>query len=459
MGDEKTEVRISSDEMEAYITLHEDAETEYGLKSILESLEKAGVRAGIDEQKIQSVIDRQIYDREVVIAKGVPAKDGKEGYFDYNFDCNFDNKPKILPDGSVDYWSIHNIETVVEGQVIAVYHPATMGENGFTVKGKTLIGKKGRELPPLKGKGFERSEDNVTYTATLTGKIEKQGERIAVLPVYEIFGNAELVNGVIDFKGDLIIHGGVEAGMKISATGNITIDGVVEPSEITARKNVILRSGMLGGSIVAKGNLSAKFLENVNARIDGNIEADVFMNSDISCRGKVHLNGTRGRIIGGQTYGVEGIIASDIGNSAEIKTNVAVGMDLESAEKIRELEKRIQENEDYSVKIELGLAKFAEMERTQGVSMREDPRRVALLREKVKCSATLATDQSQLKVLKRESELSKGAFVRVFQNLYPGVCVCIDEMRTYNRQHQECVDVIRRGDKIVLCRIEEDAVG
>lgn len=458
MGDEKTEIRISSDEMEAYLSLPENHETEYDLKSILESLDSAGVKAGIDEQKIQMMIDRQIYDREILVAQGVPAKDGEEGFFDYNFNCQFDSKPKALPDGSVDYWSIHNIETVVEGQVIAIYHPATLGENGVTVKGKTLIGKKGRELPPLKGKGFERNSDNQTYIASITGKIEMQNDRIMILPVYEIYGNAELVNGVIDFKGDLIIHGGVEVGMKINASGNITIDGVVEPCEITARKNIILRSGMLGGSLTTMGDLSVKFLENVTAKVNGNIEADVFMNSDVSCRGKIHLNGAKGRIIGGQTYGVVGITASDIGNASEIKTSVAVGMDLEAAEKIRELEKRIQDTEDYSIKIELGLSKFESMEKSQGVSFREDPRRVALLREKVKCGATLATDKTQLEVLKREAEISRGACVRVSKNLYPGVEVAIDEMRIFTRERQEAVDVIRRSDKIVLCRIEEDEV-
>lgn len=63
-------------------------------------------------------------------------------------------KPKLLPDGSVDYWSVHSIESVTAGQVIAVYHPAVSGEDGIPVKGRPVPAKHGREQMPLKGKGF-----------------------------------------------------------------------------------------------------------------------------------------------------------------------------------------------------------------------------------------------------------------------------------------------------------------
>ena len=75
-----------------------------------------------------------------------------------------------------------------------------------------------------------------------------QNDRIVILPIHEVQGNAELSSGNIDFRGDVVIHGGVESGVKIRATGSITIDGVVEACTLEAGKDIILRSGMLGGN-------------------------------------------------------------------------------------------------------------------------------------------------------------------------------------------------------------------
>ena len=58
------------------------------------------------------MVEQQIYNQEVLIAEGDPAEDGTDGYYDYKFDMNFSKKPKVRPDGSVDYWSIKMVEMV-----------------------------------------------------------------------------------------------------------------------------------------------------------------------------------------------------------------------------------------------------------------------------------------------------------------------------------------------------------
>lgn len=91
-------------------------------------------------------------------------------------------------------------------------------------------------------------DDEVTYTASMDGKIEMQNDRIVVLPVHEVSGNAELAEGNIDFRGDIVIHGNVESGVSIRATGSITIDGVAEACMLEAGKDIILRGGMLAAT-------------------------------------------------------------------------------------------------------------------------------------------------------------------------------------------------------------------
>lgn len=80
--------------------------------------------------------------------------DGTDGYYEYKFDTNFDGKPKLLPDGSVDYWSVHSIESVTAGQVIAVYYPAVSGEDGMSVKGRAGACQARKRTDAVKGQRF-----------------------------------------------------------------------------------------------------------------------------------------------------------------------------------------------------------------------------------------------------------------------------------------------------------------
>ena len=169
---QKPIIRITFDEMEAYMLLPEPEQgTGYTDSQIRQEMAARGITTGIDEQRISDMLEGHTYNAELLVAQGKKPVDGTDGYYEYKFDTNFDGKPKLLPDGSVDYWSVHSIESVTAGQVIAVYHPAVSGEDGMSVKGRLVPAKHGREQMPLKGKGFDRMDDEVTYTASMDGKI------------------------------------------------------------------------------------------------------------------------------------------------------------------------------------------------------------------------------------------------------------------------------------------------
>ena len=171
--------RITYDEMEAFLTLPVPKEgEEYTLEELLALLEKNQIRHGIEQETLRKMLRERIYNKEVCIAVGTPVVDGIDGHFDYHFNNNFSKKPKIRPDGSVDYWSINMVEPVEKGQVIAIYKPPVPGEDGMTVKGRPLPAKRARELPPLKGRGFTRQEDGNTYTSNMDGKIDMENDRI-----------------------------------------------------------------------------------------------------------------------------------------------------------------------------------------------------------------------------------------------------------------------------------------
>ena len=442
---------MTADSMEAYVMLiTPDDGGEYTIESLQKALDDRGVKYGIDEAALTELIDEKKYGVETLVAQGTEPVDGKDGYYDYNFNCNFDKKPLMRPDGTVDYWSVKSIESVVQDQVIAEYHPCVEGMDGKTVTGKPIPAKRGREQLPLKGKGFERKDDN-TYVALMSGKIETQNDRVVILPVHELSGNADLSSGNIDFHGDVVIHGSVESGVIVKASGTITVDGIVEACTLEAGEDIILRSGMLGGnkaSVKTKGSITAKFFEFTRIECAGDIRADVLMDCQVQCFGKIIMNGKRGSIIGGLTHGVCGIEVTTLGNDAEKKTVIMAGASPEGYAKLRQLEKTIQELSQGLAQIEEGLRKFEELEKARGVSYKDDPRRVTLLRIKIRDTATLAHSKEEAKQLRNLIESASGACVTVLRGTYPGAVIQIEDTKLLVQNYVKAAEFYKLQDKI-----------
>lgn len=444
------QVRIDDDDMRAFLCIQEELKDDYDNEAVIyQFLKEKGVNYGIIEENLKELLEKQLYNHEIVIAQGLQPENGVDGYYEYKFNLDFSKKPKIRPDGTVDYWSIKMVETVEEGQVIAIYHKAYQGQDGMNVKGKIVLAKRGRDQVPLRGKGFERSEDGSIYTALINGKIEMMNGRITILPVYEINGDVDLSVGNIDFRGDVIIHGGVCTGVNIKATGTVTIDGIVEGAQIEAGKDVVLRSGVMGASrasITSRGNITAKFFEYTKVHANGSIQADVFLNCKVSCGGSIILDGKKASIVGGDVWAIERISVHTLGSDGEVKTKVRIGNDATVVRRIGILKSKIEVEEENLRKIEEGLKILGDV--------KNDPRRTELLRVKIRDSALLSDDTAELEKLENQVERAKGGNIAVKGKVYPGVSVEMDDLRVQVKEEQENLEFVKNPDKIIMCQLE-----
>lgn len=450
-------VRITEDYMEAYMTVKPSGTPEdYTVEYLTEVLHLNSVKIGILQDSLQKIIDNHLYDREVLVAKGEEAVDGTNGYYEFLFETNLSQKPIMLEDGTVDYKNIKMIELVEPGQTIAVYHAAVPGKNGYNLAAKFKLAKPGKELPPLKGTGFECMEDGVTYRASVGGKITQMNNRVNIFQVHELFGDVDLTTGNIEFNGDVIIHGNVLEGMSIQATGTVTVDKVVESASIDAKKGVILRGGVLGknGSKVrSKGNIMAQFFEYADVKAEGDIEADSFLDSHVYAGGKIELTGKKACILGGSTHAVRGIRAREIGNMAGAGTEVSVGVHQKVYDRMKVLPQEIKDDEKQLQRIEEGLLQFETIMRQKGLSFRNDPRRMALVKEKVRLSAQIAGRKEELCGLKQIIDASGDATVQVARNVYPGVSVKVDEQVVHVQEPQKAVEFKKYMERIGMFNI------
>lgn len=454
----ESKVRISADEMEAYLLLSKPTPgVNYTREGVMALIQQGRVCYGIDEEAVGRMVDGRIYGREVCIAKGERPVDGRDGFFQYNFNMDLNKKPVVREDGSVDYWNIHSIEMVEEGQVIATYHEPVEGQDGKTVTGKPRAARRGRPQPPLTGKGFSRSEDNSTYTADLTGKIEMKNNRIQILSVYEMSGDVDVHTGNIDFRGDVVIHGNVTVGAVVKATGSITVDGICEACTIEAGKDILLRGGVLGGHkaiIRSKGNIVAKFFEYSTIEAEGYIEVNSALSSNMISYDRIILDGKRASIVGGYTYATAGVEAVTLGNANEVKTKVHVGASTEVLKNIVDIQNHLEDANEVLTKITQGLEQFDIAARERGLNVSTDERRIVLLRTKMAKQAEIATDNKELARLNAIVERGKGATVRVVRDVYPGTTVVIDQVSLSIKEEQSTIEFVKRQGNVIMTALE-----
>ncbi len=437
-------VRITDDCMEAYMTVYPTGAPEnYTVEYLADVLHLNHVKIGIIQEMLQAIVNQHIYNKEVLVARGMAAQPGQDGYFEYMFETDLSQKPIENEDGTVDYKNIKMIELVNEGQVIAVYHASTAGTNGYNLQAQFQLAKHGVELPPLRGTGFQRMEDGITYQATVSGKIMEMNNRVNIFPVHELFGDVDLSSGNIEFNGDVIIHGNVLDGMSVKASGTVTVDKVVESAYIEGRKGVILRGGVLGrngATIRSKGNIAALFFEYADVEAAGDIEGEYFLDSRVYAGGRINLSGKKGCIVGGKTHAVRGIDAYEVGNAAGMNTEVSVGVSQGAIGELATLERLLKDEEGQLQRIEEGLVQFETIMREKGCSFRDDPRRTSLVKEKIRLSAQIAGKREQLSMFAKMREVSGNASVKVARAVYPGTRVCVDEQHVQVQEFHKAVE-------------------
>ncbi|SDI03907.1 hypothetical protein SAMN05421493_10725 [Pseudobutyrivibrio sp. 49] len=453
-------VQVSSNGLEATLTFKiPDGKNEvpsFSAAQLLGFLNNANVTFGIDQDMLKRLSDSPIYGKPIKVAEGTAQQQGTPGYFEYTFDTKFNRTPTIRPDGTADYMSIKTIETVQKGDVIAIYHPAVQGSRGMSVRGQILEPKPVRDLPPLIGRGFDRSNDNLTYTAKLDGKIEVNQGKIIISPVHEVQGDVGIETGNIKFNGDVIIHGGVRDGAVIDAAGNVIIHGLIEDCDIRAGKDLFLISGVKGNEktiITCGGSITAQFVEYAIINCSGNITADYFFKSKISCDGKIELSGNNASIIGGFVSAVQGIEANDIGNSFGTITNVSVGVDIERTAEFEMLAKKIEDLNSNVMKIKKGIEDFDKLGEERGINVKEDPRRMQLLRVRIRDEAIVQEETKRLAKMKEVIVSGKDASIKVFRRMYAGANISIDDHHVTITDNHERVEITKTPEGVKLTRI------
>lgn len=346
--DEFMDVEVAPDNMVAVARFYppSDNGSSMTFEEIMRDLGHKNIHFGIDEKIIEEHVNNPLYMTKIVIAKGLEPVQGHDARIEYKFNTDRKAKPQLNEDGTVDFHKLNNINHISTGDVLAIKYPEDIGISGKDVHGTEIKPAKVDRLNFRYGNNIKLSEDGNSLISLVDGHVTLDGDRVSVSNVYEVSADVDTSTGDIEYNGSVTVKGNVRTGFKIRAKGNVEISGVVEGALIIADGDVILHRGIQGMGrcqIIAKGNLVSRFIESAVIAVNGYIETDTILHSNVTAKGDIYVRGKNGNIIGGNVRSKSLIEATCIGSPMGTTTCVEVGTDPEILDQMNKLKKEIAE--------------------------------------------------------------------------------------------------------------------
>lgn len=341
-------LELSPDGMVAWVS-HVPA---YGGKrvtpeEVFAALGEAGVTCGFDEQAVTSLCCDTLPGR-VAVAKGVAPENGRDTVFELLVPDTRDRVPQVNPQGLVDFRELGAIPLVVADQALMRRIPPTNGIAGHNIRGEILDPLPGRNeafAENLVG-SYVAPDDPNLLRAVFNGQPVRRGNGVAVEQVLNV-RDVNMASGNISFDGTVNVSGEVLPGMKVSATGDIVVAGLVDGGELDAGGDIRIGGGIIAKAYVrAGGSVAARFVEGANVYAGTTIAIDdSVLQSDLQAMNQIVIgikSTQRGRLSGGSARAMLLIQVPVLGAATGGVTSIQLGVNPVLEAKYQELLQRIE---------------------------------------------------------------------------------------------------------------------
>lgn len=452
--DESAIVVIDSNHLTAEITLFPPAEG-HSLMSrdeIISELVRGGVKYGLQEECLNSLMEKRVFCTPIELAKATLPIEGKDAKITYHFNTDLTLKPKMLEDGSVDFHTLDTICPVRAGDLLAELEPAVQGRPGIDVCGKPIRPMKVNNLILRHANRIHLSEDGLKMYSDVSGHVSLVDDKVFVSDTYEVPADVDSSTGDVVCEGNVEVKGNVRTGFKIDAKGDVIVHGVVEGAEIHAGGQIILMRGIQGmsrGKLIADGNIISKFIESAEVISKyGYVQSEAIMHSQVSAKTDVMVGGKKGFITGGSTRCSQTIEAKTVGSNMGTTTLLEVGVDPTVAEEYRRLEKQVPELEAEKESCTQNILLLAKKLK-QGEQLPVD--KLLLLKSSQKRVAEIDTQieeiDKRLDELQDDMEMKENGMIRVSQTAYSGCKITISGAVYYVKSELSHARFVKeRGD-------------
>jgi len=462
-------VDINDDEMSAILHLTTaQGGRDICYADVIQYLNKNGIVEGVNDAKIRNLVRKSlvsqggnVISREV--ARGKNCENGNDGYIKYLVEDPINKilRPKEINNGKVDMRELGGVVYIKEGTKLAKLVPPTKGKNGITVRGKTIEAINGEEyfIEETEGSSFV-DEDKTILIANMSGMPKHLERSVSVNPLLET-DNVDVGTGNIKFDGSIFVKGDACENMKLYATGDVIIGGLVESAFIKARGDLCITQGVIGRQIVdengktknntiiqAKGNINAQFVQYADMSSQSTISvvqyishSQVIVEGDLWVGKKDKADGKLfGSCIKAGASIFVGVLGSPCGDTTSINLNYWDDRLTKSREKIKEKEKHLI---DKTNKISGLIKKLkSNTSKDKELLLRLDNALKQHLTLLVRYTKYMHTKESKASVHLKELEIS------AYKGIFTGVDITIADKSIFLKRDHDATSVNWTNNKI-----------
>lgn len=325
--------------------------------AVREALQRLAVVVGIDD----AVIDRLptlTADTSVRLASGRAPQDGEATRFEMLVSDARPRAPKVGPDGLVDFHELGDFPSVQPGQPLVRRHPPTPGIPGSDLRGAPLPAQPGADLPfDLSLPGVAVSADDPNLLLASVAGLPVQKPAGALVEQVLKLANVNMATGNIHFVGSVEIQGEVSPGMKVEASGDILVRGLVDGGHLDAGGNIVIAGGLIAhGSARAKMAVSVRFVENAAVQAGTTLVVEQrAMHSELEAMNQLSVGlqaGSRGGLVGGVARATLRVEVANLGAPAGGVTRVQVGASPALLARQHELDRELAHEKEEAEKLE-----------------------------------------------------------------------------------------------------------
>jgi uncharacterized protein len=455
-----TEIQVSKDRLHAFLSFRNESED--FMQGTLQDLENwlttNQIVFGWNRPVLESIASnpKAYLGQTVEVASGIPPQPGKDAELQFFFSDEGAIRPKVLPDGRVDFFHVTTIRNVTAGTLLVTKQPMQLGTDGLDVFGHPIKARIPRDVRLPVGKNVTVSDDGLSLYANIDGHVVyiAADHQVHVLPSYTVSGDVDFSVGNIECIGNVKVMGNVLDGFRIHAEGDIEVKGNIGAADLFAKGNIFVHGGIQTrgkGTIQCGGTVRTKYIQNsiVRAGCDVLVQ-DSIMHSDVSANRSVRVEGKKAVIVGGITRAGETVHTKHLGSPMATPTEVEVGVRPDLRDALAKIDQKHKELADTREKSKKAMELLDNLVK-QGKVLPPDKAQLRGNLEKTLLSVEHEMEQLSLRRLEIEAEIAQTNLATIVaeEQVNPGVRVVIRQQIAY----------VRDPKKRVVFRIEAGEIG
>lgn len=378
----------------------------------------------------------------VLIAEGIKVKPHIPEYIIIKESLCTNLKPKVGNNDTVDYHDIDAFVYVEKGDFLGDIVPDQPGVDGKSLKEARI------PYPVMVENGYKPGKntyvsENKIYS-NIDGTYKLLNGFIDIESCLSIETDVDYHTGDVSYKGDISVDGTVREGFRVQSDGDLFVNKSIEPSDIACGNNLYVKEGILGSdkfSVYAKGSVYSTHIENAIIKVGSSVNVkNSIIKSKIYSKNKLIMP-KGANIIGGELYIQNGVVTGNIGNKSGVETEIVLGIDYESEEKLSKVKETIDEV----------IVNMAELQETLPAAKdREERDKIKFLFLSLKNRVNSLHNYARALLVKIDK--NEKATLETYGTIYPGtsIKICRTKLRITDELHNVRLSLNKEIGEIIV---------